>query len=305
MTARHVAMLAVLVLVAACSSTPPPAPPLSSSSFIGLKGPKPRPSPLMTSITGRVMRNGQPVREFGLLVHKHELDTNSVLREIHAPDGRFTSAASPGNQELIIVGHTFARHLSERYVGEANTVLDVGDIEVTRGFTLEGTVTDPLGRRGSDAEVTIIQNLDRAPTKNVLAERARANFMTTTDRTGHFRIEGVTVPSESQRTFNLVVSKPGTGFAALPQHLSVMDHTLNILLVRAGQIRGTTSNNIDPILIATRNSGRGRSSFFVWPAPDGTFAVDVPGGNYLLRTVTPNRVRVTVVAGQVTRVALP
>lgn len=254
------------------------------------------------------MMNGQPVRDFAVMLRMSRLDPPK-LREVRDDDGKFGLAAEPGDWHLIIVGHTFARHISVRTV-EAGKVLNVGDIHVRRGFTIQGTITDAVGAPVADVEVWIEGSGRRGRrTRSDLSERVDSNFLTSTDRKGYFRLEGVTPLDVYNTTLELSVSKPSVG-VEFPQSLPSGDHSLNLSLTPPGNISGTVATpgwaRFGLMLFLTQHGTQHRLKADV--TGNGSYTLEnVPAGTYQMRPFAgsyPPK-QVVVVDGQTTNVSFP
>ena len=146
----------VLVLACGCARQQAPKPAAAFSS-----APKQRTDSALiaeTSISGRVILDGQPIRDFGLTI-----TPNASFRflgfwkphAIHTEDGRFEISLGPMTSmhaDVVIAGAGFARRVIPRVELTGHTTL--GTIEVTRGHRFEGVVRNEHGRVVANARVT-------------------------------------------------------------------------------------------------------------------------------------------------------
>jgi hypothetical protein len=289
--------LVILGLLAGCFRAPVEPPP---ASVAPLHAPKPRPKPPSTSIAGRVVLDGKPVVRFGVAVVGPHAEHAPDLVVFEHADGRFLLTDLPdGEKHLVIVGMTFARHRSSRVLVKDRT-LDVGDIAVRPGFTIQGTVTDASSQPVRGANVRVLASPTRLFTSDRLAERTRGNFLTTTDRNGHFRIDGVTNPDLSSG-FRIDAEKPTVG-VALPQYVRTGSQTVSFTLSPPGTITGNVAGSVS--VIAAYASGVFHHAY-AQVAPNGDYVISVPAGTY---EVYPGRFpskQATVASGQTTTVNFP
>ncbi len=214
------------LLVSACGASVPPQtepkqPPVAPP-------PKPEPTATGTAIAGRVMLDGEPVRDFGIVT-----GFLGGERAFHTKDGRFVFAATSRFADFEIVGHGFAPYtiLNSQLV-EGKTV-DLGDIAVSRGLTITGHARDRDRTPLVGAQVTLYRGSRRLETTE-LGALARGTITTTTDAHGAFTISGIAVPSLGADRAELVATTFHLG--SLPVEVQYRDQTVDLELSPVGGI---------------------------------------------------------------------
>ncbi len=262
------------------------------------------PQPTAT-LTGRVLRDGVPVTEFGI-VRKGFARYHWIARAIiHAPDGRFTLT---GLRETSCSVHVLA--LGTGWAATPTIELqpgsthDLGDIELSPGLRVSGTVHDTDGAPVEHARVEI-----GGPTRDEepLIDAVDGNFATVTGSDGAFLFDGV----HAREHVRVSASHPKHG-ASLEHPLSGTDETIRLVLVPTGSIDGEVQpNGAMHSAVIVRPDAPDNPSHFARVRPSGVFAVEnvVPGEytiEFVQRPGWPRReARATVLAGQRTRVRLP
>ena len=286
--------LGIAFALLACSSpvTPPkrplPSEPLELAAFRAAR----------ESLVGIVTLDGKPVPSFGVTVTSSpEYPFDAVTLAIRDEEGRFAIHAPRGRWDLIVAGPGFARRVITNVDVPVKTPLAIA---VERGRTIAGTVSDWNSAPVVGAAVTIGD-----PTGHLLHDLARNEFFATSDRHGRFRIENV--PSD---VVNPTVHAYVLGWAASPQRtVRGADTAVELRLARVGTITGVVGGRrwqtyppTPRILHAWPLDGN--SLYTTTFDEDGAFSfADLPVGEYRVGAFGDSQ-PVTVVAGQVTRVAL-
>jgi hypothetical protein len=116
-------------------------------------------------LVGRVTLDGQPVPYFGVSMVVAKI-SNSLPDAVRSADGRFAITLPRGTWDLIFAGPGFARTVvpNVTIAESGNAPLEVA---VTHGYTIDGTVVDPVGNPVGSAAVRIHQGLD-THSRNIL-----------------------------------------------------------------------------------------------------------------------------------------
>ena len=280
----------VIIWLFACSAPTPR--PLESHRAPNV--PEPRPKPRGTSIVGRVLLENTPVStSFGVLTTRGiepGLDVPEP-RIVADPEGRFViSDPRAGEWLLVIVGSTFVKHVSSRALEEGRT-LDVGDINVRRGFTIEGEVVDVASNPVPRATVQIVQRNGRRVSSNALYERIWGNYKAATGRDGRFRITGIA--GADFDPMGALVLASGPGGMALPRRVEAGNHTLTFALQPPGRIRGNVAGAgpveviAGPLSFVAHGRVASNGDYDVGPLPAGTYDVHAFGHASKQVTVVP------------------
>lgn len=117
---------------------------------------------------------------------------------VQANDGRFTVKPHDSRyRDLIVAGPGFERRVIRAVPLKQD---DIGDVEVTRGHTLEGTVRDESGKPVPHATVSFSPSMGAASREHVdeLTDLLLGNITVTADDRGHYVIKGVSqdIPSK-------------------------------------------------------------------------------------------------------------
>ncbi|MBA2542698.1 MAG: hypothetical protein H0V17_23845, partial [Deltaproteobacteria bacterium] len=144
-------MVGVVLAVAACGAPPVATKPVDP----------PKREPFAdafddAAITGRVLLNGQPVPEFGIVVVANRWMKPPAI-PVRQPGGRFEVHVPAGTFDLIIAGPGFARTMLVEKSLRPGVITDLGDITLKPGFTISGQITDMTGRSVPGAEITVEQ----------------------------------------------------------------------------------------------------------------------------------------------------
>jgi hypothetical protein len=263
--------------------------------------------PATATLTGRVLRDGAPMSRFAIVrkgLVPYRWITDPAM--IHASDGRFTLAElreSPCTVHVLALGSAWAA--TETIELEPGATLDLGDIALSRGLRIAGTVRNAAGDPIAGAHVTIGTPFrDHDP----LHDAVDGNFATTSDSDGAFVFEGVYVRDPRVRLF---ACHPVHG-ASVQQSLNGTDETLRVVLVSTGGIDGVIEpHSVMSGGVIVRAVAPDGGSRVVRVRPSGLFTVEnlVPGEytiEFVERPGWPRReARATVVAGQCTHVRMP
>jgi hypothetical protein len=268
-----------------------------------------------TALTGRIVLDGKPVREFAIVLTR---DAGSVgvyerPRVIRSNDGRFTLRPEEKGRDVVIVGREFARHIVLRSEIEELKKPDLGDIAVSPGNTIRGTVRDEKGVPLANAHIALITT----PTK--FAEDATddwvqlsvGNLATTTDARGNYVLEGVA--ANLRRGSNHPELTAWTSDrASLPVPMPYGNAAVDFNVAPTGAIEVTTNGPPESIVMAEQVSNPHTALRARRPSVGtGTTMFDrVPAGDYVVSLITPRlatkvvQQRVTVTAGSTTSITL-
>lgn len=286
--------LIMIWLVAACWSTPPPTP-----SQVLVPG-KPVAVPFTDAvITGRVLLDGTLVPEIAIGWLTPSMRPAIQGAATNQAKGRFNLHVPPGKWTLLIAGPGFARTELPDRVLSAGSVTDLGDITPRRGFTISGSVTDANGQPVADAEVAVRNSL-RPSAEDPLIARLHGDFVTSSDKRGRYRLDGVTHLQLHTRA-SLSARRPNID-AILPYSIAAGNLTQNIVLQPTGSIVGTVSGNAGSLFVYSVTP----HSLVFGDVRDGMFEVhDLPAGTYTVRLRLLGSKQVTVVANQASPVQFP
>lgn len=269
-----------------------------------------------TALTGRVVLDGKPVQEFAIVLTRDVgfVGVYEPPRVIRSSDGRFTLKPDEKGRDVVIVGRGFARHIILKSEIDELETPDLGDIAVSPGDTIYGTVRDEKGAPIANAHVALIT----APSK--FAEDATedwgqlsvGNLATISDAHGNYSLEGVAA------NFRRGNHKPEllawtADRASLPVRMPYGNANVDFSVAPIGAIEVATNGPPESFVTAKpvrdpHAALRPRHPGF---AGTGTTMFDkVPAGDYVVMLITPRlatkivQQRVTVMAGTTTSVTL-
>lgn len=265
------------------------------------------PAPPTATVEGRVIRDGAPVTQFTIVRKGHDrYDWISRPALIQSPDGRFalTELREPScSVHVLAPGSAWAS--TEMMSLPPGGVLDLGDIEPPPGFRIAGIVCNVAGDPVEGAHVAI-----GSPSHedDPFSDAIEGNFAAVTGHDGTFLFDGVHLNDSHVR---ISASHPIHG-ASLEQPLHGSDDEVRLVLVPTGSIDGEVHPHaVMHTGVIVRGDLPEQGSRVAHVRPSGAFTVEnlVPG-QYSIELVErprwPRReVRVTVVAGERTRVRLP
>ena len=223
-------LASVLPLVAACYASAPVASPTK------VDPPATKQAPHGT-IVGKVVLDGKPVPYFGVVVGELGVE-GAPARPFQHADGTFSiDTYFDGGHDIIIAGPNFARRRIDDKDVPFDRVTDLGTIEVERGITIEGDVTDDTGAPMRDAIVRI-DELDRPldDTEDILTRFARGAALEATDARGHYKIEGVEPPDHMRHFFRISARSADRNLASWPLKLPATSTTINLAVAATGTI---------------------------------------------------------------------
>lgn len=137
-----------------------------------------------TSLTGRLMKDGKPVPDAGIGIYGVNggdfINRDSAVTDTN---GRFTFSGLPPHEELYLFG--IMRSLRELgalprqhiKTGDDGTRIDLGDLNLVKGYTIAGRVQMADGKPARVAAFTLAQTeltppTDHAPTKEEESNRS-------------------------------------------------------------------------------------------------------------------------------------
>lgn len=271
-------------------------------------------------ITGRVLLDGQPVRQFvvTLTADAGFVGVYEPPRVVRSKDGRFKlPLMGKGARDVIIAGRGFARHVILRGEIEERHTPNLGDIAVEQGDTIQGSVLDSTGAPVANARVALISTptMFSEEPKDELRQLSIGNIVAITDDRGKYILEGV-APNVRRGGHAPEIRAWSSDQASLPVPMPYGNATLDLKVAPTG-------------VIEVAANGPAESFIWVRPASDpktllrprrtgftgtGTTTFDqVPVGDYIVELVTVQRgvglqvvgsQRITVTAGTTVSVTL-
>ncbi len=262
-----------------------------------------------TAIIGRVLLDGSPVTYFGVALAMPLAPDilPGILEPIWGPyplstkDGRFRLPVAAGTLNLVIAGPGFARAAVSNQNVEAGKTRDLGDIAVSRGHTIHGTVRDGAGAPIAGARVDL-GTRDTPLGDDDLSQRTWGYLSDTTDHDGHYRIDGVTWAFGPPCVG--VAARDG---AALPVEAPDADATIDLTVVPTGRIEVTVHSVARVAVFAKRGGPCGM--MVIGTKEQAVRTSDLPPGDYDVFMAGPEAgatmpQHVSIVAGTVTTVAV-
>jgi len=260
-----------------------------------------------TRLTGRVLKDGVPVKEFALALAHDAMAPDQVMAPIvvHGDNGYFDVVSRPGEFDVVVVGKEFARKIILHVIIEKNAVKALGDIQVIGGATVRGAVLDEGHVPVGDIPVRISQSGLTAPSGYY--GLAVGNYEVMTDAKGQFVFE-------NYAPIQLRVQRPMIS-ATLPKQLSSGPTALGdqrvvtLVLHPVGDLEGQIlDGNGDPLTggpLGVSMVAYGTFKIWIVGASDlaGAFHFnDVPEGEYSLRVGDSAGQRVAISAGKTSQV---
>lgn len=174
------------------------------------------------------------MRYFGVTVASNFASDGTYRAPIavHAADGRFRVAVPAGTWDLVVAGPGFARRVIPGNVVDDGATVDLGDVVVRRGHTVQGVVRDDLGAPVPGADVHI--GARRLRENDLLSELAVGSLEATTDRDGHYRIDGVAAILLGTGPLRLQASRGDE--ASPPVTIADADATIDLVIGATGSI---------------------------------------------------------------------
>lgn len=191
-----------------------------------------------TRVTGRLLKDGQPVPDAGIGIYGGFLNSRSAVTD---GNGRFTFSGLPSHDDFDLFG--IMRSLRELgalprqhiKTGDEGTSIDLGDLNLVKGYTISGRVQMADGTPTSVAAFTLARteltpSTNRAPTKTEESNRdfyglehSFDNWRADPGKDGKFEFTGV--PGETVSIFLMLkpfdtlsqrnISSDGKGFRLL------------------------------------------------------------------------------------------
>lgn len=283
-----------------------------------------------TGVSGVVTLEGKPVTYFGVTVvpssrywiedpltpdrrraaYLKQIIAPKVPIRVHSNDGTFAIETPPGQWDLILAGPGFARYVVRGATARPRTGATL-DIKVTRGRTINGTVTYGGGAPVDHAQVRITQT-DSCPREDSLWELACGNHSTFTKSDGSFKISNFAEVYND--AFSTIAASVGD-YASLPHRVDDSGTFIRLEVFPSGSMEGSllgaVSRNEQVLIVAKPVSG-GDEMISVDLKQDGSFRFEkIPVGEYYvgawrfeLREPALLSRRVTVVANSSTFVVL-
>jgi hypothetical protein len=269
-----------------------------------------------TALTGRVVLDGKPVPEFAIVLTRDVgfVGVYERPRVIRSNDGRFTLKPNEKGRDVVIVGRGFARHIIlNSEITELKTP-DFGDIAVSPGDTIRGTVSDEKGVPLANAHVALITTPSKfsEDATNDWVQLSVGNLATTTDARGNYSLEGVAANFRRGNNHPELTAWTSDR-ASLPVPMPYGNATVDFNVAPTGAIEVTTNGPPESFVTAEpvrdpQTTLRPRRPGF---AGTGTTMFDkVPVGDYVVMLITPRlatkivQQRVSVTAGSTTAVTL-
>lgn len=257
--------------------------------------------PRRATLVGRALLDGAPVPYFGVCLFRPGADVHPT--GVRSDDGRFALPhVPPGTQQVTVLAPGTRRALSAPVTVTANETIDLGDIDLMRGYRVSGFVRDRSGAPVADARVVVgrrgfLKHGVRAPWSPL--ERLFLNHHETQSNTsGFYVLEGlgltIGLPEIVQATH------PTAGLSIVCE-LPKSEATLDFTLLGRGRIEGESRSG--PSVV-----GVGEPMFPRHVSCDRRqFAVDVPPGDYEIWSHFSDKgpaTKVTVLDGQTVTVTL-
>jgi hypothetical protein len=307
---RSRSAIGLLLLITACagrskSSEPVISEPQHATAPVASKAP-----PIRTGVTGHVTLDGKPVRYFGVTVTRNFTFSGIYGRPapMNTRDGRFTMAIpDSGTWDLIVAGPGFARRVLPGVEVEDGRVTDLGEVAVSRGHRIEGTVQDEAGHRVSGATVSLAAT-PPIEVDDELAALAKGNITATTDSDGHYLIEGAAaIPLGIGHP--QIAAMTADHRASIPELVPEGDATINFTVARSGGIEVTVVGVADSF-ISVSPVGKPKAIVEGRRVTSGYVFDDVPAGDYEVHLIVPikmswsQRQHVSVTAGSVVAITM-
>jgi uncharacterized GH25 family protein len=216
--------------------------------------------PDVARIRGRVLQDGKPVEFFGVTARSRAVPQ-------YARDGRFIlDGVSLGTASVTIVGPTFARRVID-HIAVRDDDLDLGDIDVTAGRRLRGSVVDAAGMPVAGASV-VVQHGALNTSIVALTDHVSEARGARTDATGHFELVGL--PADISDLL-VQAAQPDRGLA-VPRPL--IDDVV-LVLGATGSLTGTVIDEPDgPIGHEVHVVSLSDAHSYMTTTSAGRFAID-------------------------------
>jgi hypothetical protein len=272
--------------------------------------------PDSSAISGRVLLDGEPVREFAiaLTIDAGFVGVYEPPRVFRSRDGRFkVPLGAKGPRDVVIVGRGFARQIILRSEIEERKTTDLGDVVVSHGDTIQGVVRDEKGLPLPNARVAVLTTptmLSEEP-KDEMRQLTIGNVLVTSDGRGTYFLEGVA--SNLRRDLGRPEVRAWTSDrASLPVQMPYGNATIDFNVAPAGSIEVTATGpsgsfvSVQPAgdsktFLQPRRGDSGRGSTTTFD--------QVPAGEYDVSLLSPKgqliaRQRISVAGGTVTAVTI-
>jgi len=254
--------------------------------------------PDAVTVTGRVVANGKPATNAGVIVTDTPHNDRSTPTMVDPKTGRFVvDDLEQGPWGAIVAAPGFAPKRITPVPGVAGARLDFGDIVLDAGRSIRGRVVDDTGRGVASARVAVYVKPNAG--EGLLGLFA-GTLETRSDAGGDYVISGI----ESRADTRIVATHPTVGVST-DRVLGPTESQVDLVLAASGSIGGTIENMSagQSGVIATSDSGL-RADADIDPA--GGFRFDgLHPGEYQVLVYGPSELppqRVTVGAGQTTMV---
>jgi hypothetical protein len=230
------------------------------------------------TVSGRVLLDGEPVHYFGVAGHPFG---GTLTRPIpfHTRDGRFLLTFEEGEWELIVVGPGFARKVVLGMLVTPGATIDLGEVRVFRGFTIQGRVTDDSGKGVDGATVSLVQGAASGD-RDLLAALAVGNLTTTTFVDGSYVLEGFAATDIASHA--RISATTSDGRISLELDVANGNATIDLVVTERGElvieVAGPHNKNTH---VMARSVAVRSAIYFPRLAPSGNYEIsNLPMGDY-------------------------
>jgi hypothetical protein len=259
------------------------------------------------TVIGQVVAESGPARHFGVTLTRSvgQLEDYERTVEVSATDGRFRVASvEPGKWELILASPEFAQRVVSGVEIARGSTRDLGTINVSRGFRIDGRVTDARMTPVPDAEVTIRQRGYGQPLPEAernLSMLAHGVLVARTDAFGMFVIENF---AELEDNFAMIVARARDRRVSVYRFVPNYNATLDLVVAPTGTLEGTITGDGPRAHVVAMPVGVSQPAPFYAKLGDNRFRFeDLPEGDYNVfvvdddHTSNPSIQRISITAG--------
>lgn len=235
--------------------------------------------PRGATLVGRVVHGGVPLPYFGLRPDNPDqrmprLDSSIAVR---SDDGRFALPhIPPGTWNVRALAPGMRLATSRAVTITANETVDLGDIEVVRGYRVSGIVRDRDGKPVADARVVVGRLAMVESNLSRLEKLFYGRHETRTDATGFYLLEGLDDRATLPPLPEIIhATHPVAGLSKICE-LPHEQATLDFTLLGRGRIEGVVPGGA----LAVVGVGEPMLARSVSVNKSGRFGINVPPGDY-------------------------